>query len=247
MRACEQTRPDSFNHSLMQQEAYSGVENLEVMQEAVNYNRYLLDTVRRSAPPQGRILDFGAGSGQFAAPLAALGLDITAVEPDPLLQRRLAEKSIRAVPAIEQLPDASFEYIYTLNVLEHIDDDLGALRQLRAKLKAQGRLLIYVPAFPLLYTSMDAKVGHVRRYTRRVLVERVNAAGFDIERVGYADSIGFFATLAFKLTGNRDGTVSLAALKLYDRLVFPLSRALDLLTRRWFGKNLLLVCSKRAM
>jgi SAM-dependent methyltransferase len=229
---------------MQQPQAYSGVENLEVMQEAINYNRYLIDTVRGSAPSRGRILDFGAGGGQFAAPLAALGLDITAVEPDSQLLRRLADRNVRAVPALGQLPDDSFEYIYTLNVLEHIDDDLGTLRQLHSKLKSGGRLLIYVPAFPVLYTSMDAKVGHVRRYTRQALVRRVAAAGFEIERVGYADSIGFFATLAFKLVGSSDGTVSLPALKLYDRLVFPISRALDMLARRWFGKNLLLIARK---
>jgi hypothetical protein len=131
-----------------------------------------------------------------------------------------------------------------LNVLEHIDDDEAALRSLHAKLTDRGKLLIYVPAFQLLYTSMDAKVGHVRRYTRGMLMARVSAAGFQIERVAYADSIGFLATLTFKIIGNKNGDVSLAALKLYDRAIFPLSRALDLVARRWFGKNLLLIASK---
>ena len=230
----------------MQQEAYSGVDNLEVMQEAVNYNRYLLDTVRKYAPPQGKVLDFGAGGGQFAAPLSAAGLDITALEPDHLLQQRLRAKGLRAVGSAKELPDASFDYIYTLNVLEHIDNDAAALRDLHAKLREGGRLLIYVPAFPVLYTSMDAKVGHVRRYTRSTLTARVAAAGFHIERVAYADSVGFFATLLFKFIGNKNGDVSIGALKLYDRLVFPVSRALDLLTQRWFGKNLLLACTKQA-
>ena len=76
------------------------------------------------------------------------------------------------------MPDASFNYIYTLNVLEHIEDDAAALRSLHAKLTDGGKLLIYVPAFPVLYTSMDAKVGHVRRYTRDTLMTRVTAAGF---------------------------------------------------------------------
>ena len=229
----------------MQQQAYSGVDNLEVMQEAVNYNRYLLNTVRRHAPPQARVLDFGAGGGQFAAPLAGMRLNVTALEPDQLLQQRLRAQGLRAIGSTEELPDASFDYIYTLNVLEHIEDDAAALRSLHAKLIDGGKLLIYVPAFPALYTSMDAKVGHVRRYTRDTLMARVTAAGFRIDRVAYADSIGFFATLLFKLSGNKNGNVSLGALKLYDRAVFPLSRALDFLAQRWFGKNLLLICTKR--
>jgi SAM-dependent methyltransferase len=216
------------------------------MQEAVNYNRYLLDTVRNYAPPRARVLDFGAGGGQFAAPLSAMGLNITALEPDQLLQQRLRAQGLRAVGSTDELPDASLDYIYTLNVLEHIEDDEAALRSLYAKLSDNGKLLIYVPAFPVLYTSMDAKVRHIRRYTRDSLMSRVKAAGFHIEHVSYADSIGFFATLLFKWIGNKDGNVSIGALKLYDRAVFPLSRALDTLTGRWFGKNLLVTCSKRA-
>jgi SAM-dependent methyltransferase len=230
----------------MQQTAYSGVDNLEVMQEAVNYNRYLLDTIRRHAPATGKVLDFGAGSGQFAGPLAELGMDITALEPDELLQQRLRAKGLRAVGSTQELADGTFDYIYTLNVLEHIDDDASALRSLYAKLSPHGKLLIYVPAFPVLYTSMDAKVGHVRRYTRRTLTGCVTAAGFNVERVAYADSLGFFATLMFKAIGNDTGNVSVGALKLYDRMIFPISRAVDLATRRWFGKNLLLACTKQA-
>jgi SAM-dependent methyltransferase len=228
----------------MQQQAYTGIDNLEVMQEAVNYNRYLLDLVRRHAPARARVLDFGAGGGQFAAPLSERGMNITALEPDPSLQRRLRASGLPAVSSLDEIPDASLDYVYTLNVLEHIEDDIGALRGLHSRLTASGRLLIYVPAFPVLYTSMDAKVGHVRRYTRKSLTDSVRAAGFRIDRVAYADSIGFFATLAFKLVGNRDGDVSIGALKLYDRAIFPLSRALDLLARRWFGKNLLMICTK---
>jgi SAM-dependent methyltransferase len=229
----------------MQQQAYTGIDNLEVMQEAVNYNRYLLETVRRLAPREGKVLDFGAGNGQFAAPLSQQGMDITALEPDQLLQQRLRAQGLRVVGSLNEVPDESLDYIYTLNVLEHIEDDVAALRGLHAKLTSNGRLLIYVPAFPLLYTSMDAKVGHVRRYTRGVLTARVTAAGFRIERAAYADFIGFFATLVFKVVGNKNGHVNPAALKLYDRAVFPLSRVMDAAMQRWLGKNLLLLVSKR--
>lgn len=227
-------------------EPYTGVDNLEIMREAHNYNRYLLNTVRRYATAGARIIDFGAGTGEFATPLTALGCDITAVEPDGLLQGRLRASGMRAVSSPKELADQAFDYVYTLNVLEHIEDDVAALRELHAKLTAQGTVLIYVPAFPLLYTSMDAKVGHVRRYTRTTLVASVKAAGFHVQQVAYVDSIGFFAALLFKFVGNKDGDVSVAALKLYDRIIFPLSRALDLLARRWFGKNLLLVAHKRS-
>jgi SAM-dependent methyltransferase len=229
---------------MQEREAYTGVENLEVMQEAKNYNRYLLNLVRAHAPPGGRMIDFGAGGGTFALPMAAAGFDVTAVEPDNLLRGRLQDRKLKVAADVSNLADQSFAYVYTLNVLEHIEDDVGALRQLQAKLILGGRMLIYVPALPILYTSMDAKVGHVRRYTRATLLTSVRAAGFDVERVKYVDSIGFVATLLFKMTNNQDGNVNRTALKAYDRFVFPISRAVDLLARRWFGKNLLLIARK---
>lgn len=226
------------------EQGYTGVENLEVMSEAENYNRYLLGLVRRHAPQGQRVLDFGAGSGQFAVPLKRLGLDVTALEPDDGLRARIAGEGVAAVAGPEQLADRQFGYIYTLNVLEHIQDDVAALRQLYAKLAPGGTLLVYVPAFAVLYTGMDAKVGHVRRYTRHSLTSAANAAGFTIDRCRYVDSLGFFATLVFKVVGDSSGDINRTALRLYDRLVFPLSRAIDLVAQRWLGKNLLLLARR---
>jgi SAM-dependent methyltransferase len=228
----------------MQSERYSGIDNLEVMQEAVNYNVYLLSMIREQANARSRILDFGAGTGQFAIPLKQAHLDIMAVEPDNTMRERMAASGVTSVGSAAELPASSFDLVYSLNVLEHIEDHVGALQQLHATLKPDGVLLIYVPAFQVLYTSMDAKVGHVRRYTRTSLSAAVLAAGFTIDRVAYVDCLGFLATLLFKVVDRGNGTVNRTALKLYDRLIFPLSARLDLLTRHWFGKNLLLLAHK---
>ena len=170
-----------------------------------------------------RVIDFGAGSGTFAVPCAAAGFDVTAVEPDERLRALLGRGRIRAVAAVEALPDEAFEYAYTLNVLEHIADDVAALRALRDKLVAGGRLFVYVPAFPVLFTSMDAKVRHVRRYTRATMQAALEAAGFTIEKIGYVDSLGFAATLVFKAIDNGRGDINRRMLRLYDRVVFPAS------------------------
>ena len=226
---------------------YTGVDNLEVMREAENYNRYLQSLVATHAGDARRIIDFGAGNGMFAIPCAAAGFDVTAVEPDDRLRASVVAAGIAAVPDAAALPNDSFEYAYTLNVLEHIDADVDALRTLSAKLVPGGRLLVYVPAFPVLFTSMDAKVGHVRRYTRATLRTALAAAGFEIRTLRYADSLGFPASLLFKAFDNGRGDVNRAMLRLYDRLAFPVSRALDRLTHRWFGKNLLALAVKPAL
>jgi len=223
---------------------YTGVENLEVMREAENYNRYLQSLVEQHAAGATRVIDFGAGSGTFAIPCVAAGFDLTAVEPDAHLRATLAEARIRAVADVALLPDEAFQFAYTLNVLEHIEDDVEALKALRAKLVPRGRLFVYVPAFPVLFTSMDARVRHVRRYTRATLRSSLEAAGFEIREMRYADSLGFAATLMFKALDNGRGDVNRRLLKLYDRLAFPVSRTLDTLTHRWFGKNLLALAEK---
>ena len=227
-----------------QSDAYQGVDNLEVMQDAVNYNRHLLNLIRRHATPAGRILDFGAGTGQFAVPMHELQFKVTAVEPDASMSRRIAASGIATAASPTDLPRDAFDFIYSLNVLEHIEDDVGALKQLHAVLKPAGTLLIYVPAFAILYTNMDTKVGHLRRYRRNTLANAVTAAGFRVERMAYVDCLGFFATLLFKVIGRSDGGINPWALKIYDRLIFPVSAFLDPLTRRWFGKNLLLIARK---
>lgn len=230
----------------MPAEAYSGTENLEVMREAVNYNAFLLDLIHRHALGSGAILDFGAGTGTFAIPLRRAGLEIACVEPDADLGNRLRAQGLRVEVATERLASDSFDFVYSLNVLEHIEDDAAALRELRRVLKPAGRLLVYVPAFQLLFTSMDQKVGHFRRYRKHELVGHLRTAGYTIEDACYVDSIGFAATLVFKAIGNRTGALDRGQIRWYDRWVLPLSLRLDALCRPFFGKNLLVVAQRAA-
>lgn len=223
---------------------YTGSENLEVMREAGNYNAWLLRLIRDHAPAQGRVLDFGAGAGTFARPLQAQGLRMSCLEPDAALAASLRAAGLPVVSAPEQLEDGVFDLIYSLNVLEHIEDDVGALRAVHSKLRPGGRLLIYVPAFQVLYGSMDRQVGHLRRYRRHDLVRRIRSAGFTVEKSRYADSIGFFAALAFRVLGSSSGNLNPAHVRLYDRVVFPLSLLLDCVSWPFFGKNVTVIARR---
>lgn len=223
---------------------YTGTANLEVMKEAVNYNDALLELVRKRARTSDRMLDFGAGVGTFAVPLAAEGYTVECVEPDEGQRAIIAASDLHAHADLGSIPDAGIDFAYTFNVLEHIDDDLGAIRELRRKLRVGGRLLIYVPAFQLLYTSMDRKVGHVRRYRRRDLQAKVETAGLTVLESEYVDSLGFPATLVYRWFGSGAGDIDRKALATYDRYVFPLSRWLDRGLKHVLGKNLLLVARR---
>ncbi len=220
---------------------YSGVDNLEAMQHANNYNRYLTEVVKRYVDGSD-VLDFGAGAGTFADPVSHNRARVCCLEPDATLRAQLAADGFETFAELSAVPHHSLDSIYTLNVLEHIEDDRGTLQALGACLRDNGRLLVYVPAFSVLYSAMDQKVGHFRRYSRTDLVEKLEAAGFKIRHARYVDSLGFLVTLLYKLVDRRgSGSISPGSVKIYDRFVFPLSLWVDRLTGGRFGKNLLVV------
>jgi SAM-dependent methyltransferase len=221
---------------------YTGVENLEVMAEAHNYNAWLVRMVLDHVQPGARVLDFGAGSGTFADLIRRSDADVTCIEPDQTLRLILQRQGFITYAEPSAMPaDQQFDVIYSLNVLEHIEDDRAAVRTLAGRVCPGGVLLIYVPAFDVLYTAMDRRVGHVRRYRLRALTDLVRGAGLQVVKARYVDCLGFAATLTYRLLGDRTGAINPRALKLYDRLIFPISHRLDRLFGRLFGKNALVV------
>jgi SAM-dependent methyltransferase len=219
---------------------FEAPELIDALDHAERYNRHLLEQVLAFAGPSRTVLDFGAGSGRLASALAARGLEVTGVEPDPLLRERLARSAVPSVAALEELGARRFDYVVSLNVLEHCDDDVAVARALRERLAPGGRCLVYVPAFPLLWTANDALVGHRRRYRRDPLRRLFRDAGFAVADVRYVDSLGFLAALAYRFVGRADGSLSEGSVRLYDRWLFPASRLLDRALHPWVGKNLLL-------
>ena len=221
-----------------QPEQAFGGENLEVMAEARNYNNYLRMLVRKYAAGANAALDFGAGIGTFSDSLDVPAQRVHCVEPDARSRAVLREKGFNAHADIADLPDASVPYVFTLNVLEHIEDDAAAIAQLYRVLAPGGTLFVYVPAFELLTTSMDRHVGHVRRYRLPQLEARIRDAGFDIQTSGYADALGFAATLVLKLfDGAEPAPLNARLVRFYDRVCFPISRLLSVPMARIAGKN----------
>jgi len=219
---------------------YGGAANLEIMEAAVRYNGFLLGLITPLAAGGKRVLDFGAGSGTFAAELRQRQVDIQCVEPDAGLRRELETKGLRAHADVKNIRAESIDLVYSFNVLEHIEDDAAALRELRTVLKPGGRLLLYVPAFMILYSAMDRRIGHVRRYRKKALAELVRRARFAVDDVRYADSLGFLAALTFRTLGPASGELNPRAVRVYDKYLFPLSRALDVCLDPVIGKNLVL-------
>jgi SAM-dependent methyltransferase len=229
----------------MTETAYSGVDNLEAMAAlARNYNRFLVRQVERQCGGADRLVDFGAGTGTFSAMLRDRGRRVACVEADPTLNAQLRDQGFESHTSIEAYEPASLGAVFSLNVLEHIEDDAAVMAQVFSRLKPGGVFYVYVPAFGVLFSSMDEKVGHFRRYTKAMMLPRLRGAGFAIRRARYADSLGFAASLAFKWFGNKEGDLNPRGLVLYDRVAFPLSRALDLVAGPFAGKNLAVTAVK---
>jgi SAM-dependent methyltransferase len=243
VRAASAGPPSSSVRPGGEPEPPTGAENLEAMASADNYNRFLVDCVQCEADPGQPVLDFGAGAGLHARALRAHGFQVSCVEPASALRARMNDDGITAVARLDDCDQQRFGTVYSLNVLEHIEDDAAALRQIHDLLLPAGKLVLYVPAFMFLFTKMDRRVGHFRRYRRGQLEQLVRAAGFRVSRSEYVDSAGFAATLLYRLTG-RDGAISCRSVVLYDRVIFPLSRVVDHVTHPYFGKNVLVVANR---
>jgi SAM-dependent methyltransferase len=214
-----------------------------LLKEARNYNCWLTDRVIAAKPPRAaRITDLGAGRGTFAELLRARGLEIDCVEPDPENQVILRQRGFVVRATMAEHEEKSVDYVYTLNVLEHVPDDEGLIRAVFSRLRGGGRLFIFVPAFPILWSRLDDHVEHQRRYRRGPMVAMLRRAGFAVERARYADSLGFFAALLFGRGANVE--ISPRSIWFYDRLLFPVSRFLDPVLGHFFGKNLAVICRK---
>jgi len=222
---------------------YTGLDVLETLDSATNYNALLLDLILRSAGGRRRMLDFGAGLGTFSKLLRNKDVEVVSVEPDAYQSDILARDGFPTFRDLNDVPDSSFEFVFALNVLEHIKDDGATVYQLNAKLKKQGRLLVYVPAFECLWTSLDEKLRHYRRYRRESLQRLMSTAGLSVLESGYIDSLGFFAALIFKILG-RNADLNPQAVAFYDRYIVPPSRKLTPLFRQTFGKNVYVVASR---
>lgn len=223
---------------------YAGADNLEVMQEAGNYNHFLADLVIESLAGVRNCVDFGAGSGTIARLVSARDVRVTCIEPDRGLRERLLSDRFEACASLADLAPDSVDAAYSLNVFEHIENDVDVLRELRRRLRRGAPCLIYVPAFPLLFSAMDRLVGHVRRYRCRELRDKLRASGFEVERIEFVDSLGFLAALAFKFLGRGDGRLSTGPVVTYDRYAFPISRALDRALKHVLGKNLFAIARR---
>jgi SAM-dependent methyltransferase len=224
-------------------DAYQGHRILEAMRYAPRYAQAIFERMRLLAPLNGQVLDFGAGDGVFVEKFEAGGVAVDCVEPDTNLRALLRAGSVFG--DISEVPIGHYDFVYSVNVLEHIASLGPTLRDVHRSMRPGGSFFVFVPAFNVLWTSLDDEVGHVQRFTQQTLGANLVAAGFRVEEMSYFDSLGFPAALMvrclepLKLFSYSGGSVSF-----YDRYCVRPSLTLDKISGRWFGKNLIAIARK---
>lgn len=206
-------------------------DTLDNLDGASNYAEWIFSFVR---PYLGRsILEVGAGHGTFTEKLAQAGERVVAVDVAERCAGRLTERfagdsrvSVFHGGIEAAKGSGPFDTAVLINVLEHIDDDDAALGDLRALLEPGGRLLIWVPAFQLLYSDFDRRIGHHRRYRREALCRQLARAGFDVAECRYVNTVGALAWLILARILGRTPTAA-GPVSVYDRWFVPFLRRFE--------------------
>ena len=209
------------------------------------------------APDLGRrVIEIGCGHGNFTE--LFLGGDL-----DTLWTTDLSDTSVNAVrdrfggdsrfhasvydvcdPVPPEIRDLHADTVFSLNVLEHIEDDVQALRNMSRMLVSGGKAIIIIPAHEWAYGSMDSSIGHFRRYTRYSIREKMEGCGFAVERQFYLNALGL---LGWFLNGRvlKKEVPPTGQLRLFNRLV-PLLKAAERTIRPPVGISVVTVARVKA-
>lgn len=226
---------------------YEG-QDLEALADLPRYTAWILEHFQPYL--RGRSIEVGAGIGNVSARYVDRMDEALLVEPAVNLHEKLRERfadrpRVRTACALldevdPALTEKPFDAAILVNVLEHIEDDAGTLASLYGLLAPGGALLLFVPALPFLYGSLDTLVHHVRRYTRPSLAKSLRDAGFQIGTLRYFDALGMAPWfVAGRVLKQRRFDASAA--RFYDRIGVPLTRLVEDRLTVPIGKSLIAV------
>ena len=178
----------------MAQENLALTATLNQIAELDRYNHWIYESVSHALGR--RVLEVGSGTGNITRFLCVGGREVMATDVVPSYRNELERLfdghpnvSVGKFDLTTKAPDAfvadPFDSIVCLNVLEHIEDDLFALRQMLDSLAPGGNLALLVPAHQFLYGEFDRALGHFRRYERRELAGKLEKVGFVVREMKF--------------------------------------------------------------
>ena len=233
---------------------FGAAQDLERLGTAKHFFDWVLDVFDPYL--RGRVLEVGAGLGTITRMLVDRYPDLSVVALEPAANVFADLESYAAltprVAACRQTlaeyepdPGSGFDAVVYLNVLEHIADDTQELQLAAKRLRPGGALLVFGPALEWLYSELDYRAGHYRRYGLRGLRALATEAGFEVVSARYFDVLGVVPYLVvYRLLRHDD--ISGSTLWGYDRVVVPLSRLIQRVLRNPpLGKNVIVIAVKR--
>ena len=219
----------------------------QILEQATNldnYNRWIISIFKQYFG--NNILEVGSGLGGLSQYLPRVNITLSDVRTNYLkhLKTRFDYKTVRL--NIEKEAPArlinSFDTIFSSNVFEHIDNDELAMKNCYKFLKKKGKFLMFVPARPEIYGSLDKAMGHYRRYTKEELVKKAKQAGFKILKVKYVNFPGYFTWWLRGVMPSKSNSDSILA-KMFDTIIVPLLY-LEKYLPLPFGQSLILIAQK---
>ncbi len=176
----------------------------------VSRNAILLNYISSRLPltRTSRVLDVGCGTGamleQFSQRYNAFGLDFSQQAIDFCRQRGLTNLYVGSLDAFP--PDQTFDLITMFDVVEHVEDHEGLLKEAHRRLAPNGHMLIAVPAYQWLWSKHDEVLHHKRRYTRTTLRPVVERAGFQVKHLTHFNTLLFPVAVLRRIVGRITGS-----------------------------------------
>ena len=208
---------------------------LKAVQKAPRFNRWMFN---QFAPHLGdEVLEAGCGIGNLTQ-LALHNKRLLSIDIDPFyidrMQKQYGNLSNLTVLQADITSEGDmaraaegggFDGAYCSNVIEHIEDDVGAIRNLASTLKPGGKLVVLVPNNPALYTGVDETLGHCRRYSEETLCQEMKDAGLNVKSCWGFNRVG---ALGWRISGKvlRRRTLSPGQMRLFEWLM-PLIRVAE--------------------
>lgn len=221
---------------------YVGSE-LEIFFEAFEWKRYWASQLRPYI--HGHVLEVGAGIGANTQYLIQDDGQWTSLEPDPDLVRRMRKSlpvmadrtlEIRQGTIADLEPTERFDTILYIDVLEHVEDDESEFQHAAQHLRPGGHLVVLAPAHQSLFSEFDKSVGHYRRYSAGDFRSQLRDPTLELVQTRYLDSAGLVLSLANRAL-LRQSLPTKGQIRVWNRVVVPISRVLDPLSRYRYGKT----------
>ena len=194
-------------NSLIKEIDQEGLATLSVIEKADKFNRWMYETIAPHC--RGKILEIGSGIGNLSQCFVDDNRDITLSDLRDnycaILQNKF-DNPVEKIDLVHQDFDAqylhllgTFDTVFALNVIEHIQNDVLALKNCHKLLKSSGHIVILVPAYQFLFNNFDIELEHFRRYQKKSLSTAIQAGGFRIKKLFAFNLIGI---LGWYVTGN---------------------------------------------